>query len=645
MSLHKASPLTFRPAGLTDAIDGTNAAAGGMAILTNLVPNPSTANQFVCRPAAIQITNFGGNVPAEGGIGEFIIGESGIGVGGGGGGVTYGQVTALLVVGTKAIGFIPALTGPLAGHDVPFIYDIALGVFTNINNATAANTPLTQPTTGDWTPPHIESIGTRYVMTHPGYDGVGLFVGWIDVSSYSNSTAMGTTTNTSSQIVYTSDVITTYGYQVGYQIAGVGIPGGAFITNISSDGLTVTISAPATAGGTVATTVTGGTLAGPVYNAGNTAPFALPSRPNWVGQFNGRAYYAVANTAVWSDPLAPLQTTGDGGTAIPVLTLGDNTIVTALVGLPLTNQVSGGTVQSLIAFKGAGGYYQISGDATTTLVSSEVNGSVGTLAPNTICATPTGLAYIAPDGLRYLTLAGTCSEPIGADGDGVNVPFLNAVNPSRMCMAYNENTLRATVQNGNADGQPVAAYWYHLKRKIWTGPHNFPAALIQPYTAGAGNTFIIVATGIVSSLWQSEVIPSAGSTYIENGTSMAFAWQTDLLPDNARMCENLIVETALGVAIPESEVLTILAQDENSNSLNQITLTGGGAGASIWDAFDWGAAVWGSANAAFSQRWLEWTDPLVFKQMNLRITGQSLAGLVLGNLYLKYQPLGYLLPA
>jgi len=35
--------------------------------------------------------------------------------------------------------------------------------------------------------------------------------------------------------------------------------------------------------------------------------------------------------------------------------------------------------------------------------------------------------------------------------------------------------------------------------------------------------------------------------------------------------------------------------------------------------------------------------PLVFKQLSLRMTTQAMAGVVFGNVYLKYQTLGYLL--
>lgn len=623
MALRNAESLTFRPAGLTDAVDGTNAATGGMAVLQDLIPDPSTGNQFVCRPASVQLSNFSGfNTPAQG--------------------------EALLVIGIKAYGFIASSRFP--GRSEPFVYDIVAGTFETIANVTAANCPTTQSTTGDWVPPTVTSIGSRIVFTHPGYDGVTYFIGWLDTSSFNSTGVTGNTHSSNLIDGLSSDVITVNGWQVGQTISGAGIPANTYIASIAADGLSITLSqaATATAAG-VALTVAGGSLAAPLYGAGNTSPIALTSRPNTAGQFNSRAYYGVANAVTLSDALRPTQVSGDGATFVPTVTLGDSTNVTALVGLPLTNQVSGGTTQSLIAFKGAGPFFQITGDPATAtagapLVTSEVNGSVGTLAPNTICGTPAGLAYIAPDGYRELTLAGVCTDPIGADGDGVNVPFLNAISPSRMCAAFNGNVLRVSLQNGDVDGQPFQEYWYHKKRKVWTGPHSFPASLIQPYTGGSGgNTFVLFAQGINGKLWQSQVTPTANSGYTENLVAMGFGWQTVLLPDNGKMAGNAMVETSLAVALPALENLSVLAQDEEGNPLGQISLQGAGAGGSIWDSFLWGGAVWGTSDAPFEQQQLDWTSPLVFKQMSLRITGQSMAQFEIGNLYLKYQILGYLL--
>ena len=60
MGLRNSGPIPFSPSTVTDALDGTNAPPGSMAALVNLVPDPTTANLFICRPAAEEMTDFTG---------------------------------------------------------------------------------------------------------------------------------------------------------------------------------------------------------------------------------------------------------------------------------------------------------------------------------------------------------------------------------------------------------------------------------------------------------------------------------------------------------------------------------------------------------------------------------------------------------
>ncbi|MDE1867930.1 MAG: hypothetical protein KGI08_09515, partial [Thaumarchaeota archaeon] len=50
-------PWRFSPAGLMDTLDETDF-PGACAVLTNLIPDPTTKNSWVCRPAATLLTNF-----------------------------------------------------------------------------------------------------------------------------------------------------------------------------------------------------------------------------------------------------------------------------------------------------------------------------------------------------------------------------------------------------------------------------------------------------------------------------------------------------------------------------------------------------------------------------------------------------------
>lgn len=697
MARRNARPLTIRPKGLSDAIDGSNAFAGAMQQLANLVPSASTAQVFVPRSASVELTDFSGfSTPAG--------------------------ITALLVIGTRAYGMISSAA--YAGRDQPFCYDIETDSFVTISGQSSAKLPTTQATTGDWQPPHMEMIANRIIVTHPGFSGgSGPFFGWIDLTGFSLSTLKGNTTigspvirsingdGTSTPILDgvqpgqvismtgfaagttvvsvtdgTADIATTgdthsnttidnvpasavTASEVGMYISGAGIPAGAYIT-AKPTGTSWTISTATTAtasgiaitvigGGTItvsnnasaannlqAITITGGTFAAPVWGAGNTNVNALTEVPKWVSQFNGRAWYAVGNGVTFSDPLLPLNVNA----ASQVLTLGDDTDVTCSAGLPLNNISVGGIIQSLIAFKGDAIMYQITGDAATNnLAVNALNVSVGTEAPNTVCSTPLGLAFVAPDGLRIIDFSARVSDPLGANGAGVSVPFINALTPSRMCAAFNQNVLRISCQNGQAPSQPVQEFWLHLNEalRIWSGPHTFPAQVIQPYQAPAGASgghgFIAAGYGIDAKLWGSGVNPVSSDIYIENGVQLSGTYETTLAPDTDLMSENRMGQSAIAMALPGGQSVSISCVNEIGTVLNQVTIAAVGAAPSTWGSFVWGAAPWGQATGYFRQYDIPWTGPIVFKQMSIRVVVQSQAGFAVGNLYLKYQPLGYLL--
>jgi hypothetical protein len=48
-----------------------------------------------------------------------------------------------------------------------------------------------------------------------------------------------------------------------------------------------------------------------------------------------------------------------------------------------------------------------------------------------------------------------------------------------------------------------------------------------------------------------------------------------------------------------------------------------------------------ASNTNLTQRGIEWTEPVIFKQMSVRMTGISGSDVRLGNLYMRYQILGY----
>lgn len=608
MPIRGAQSLTFKASGLSDTPDATNTFPGAMSSLKDLIPNPRVRNQFIPRPASTQITNFAGFTTPGQGEGEIVIGNR-----------VYGMIA----------------TGRFAGHSEPFCYDLAAGAFVTIAGPTAANTPTSQPTSGDWTPVTMAMVGNRIMITHPGYNGVTTFVGWIDIRGFTSAGKTGDTHTSTLVDALSANPITT-GWQVGDRITGAGIPANTFIVSLTATSVTLSQAATATAAG-VALTVTSGTRAAPVYGAGQTNTNALAAIPTAVAQFNGRAYYAVNNTLQYSDALLPLTITN----ATQALTLGDDVAINAIIGLPLGNQVIGGVLQSLIAFKGAGSYYQVTGDqATSDLKVDVVNGSVGTLSPLSLAPTPKGVAYVAPDGLRFINLDATSSDPIGNNGGGINVPFTYAVSPTRTAAAFNENLLRISVQNGFAEGQPFEEYWFDMNLGIFTGPHSFPAGLIASYR-GAGSYFVMFAHGIDGKMWASRTKVDASSTYTENAVAMSWIWQTSLMPDNDAMAANQIIQSNLGMTLPASQSITILPLDEGGVTLDTISVAGSGMSGAIWNSFLWGTGIWGGTVTPYREYLLPWHVPLVFKQMMVRIVGQSQSGFSIGNFYTDYQITGY----
>lgn len=375
----------------------------------------------------------------------------------------------------------------------------------------------------------------------------------------------------------------------------------------------------------------------PVWNAGNlTGDVSFVVAPTGVTQFSGRAYYIVnaptAPAVVFSDPLDATNCTN----ANQVLTFGDNIALTAIAGLPLLNQL-GGIVQSCMVFKGVVNIYQITGDAATSNLSiNSLNIATGTLAPNTLAATPKGLAFIAPDGLRVIGFTGQVSDPIGLDGRGVTVPFIYSTVPSRMVAACNGSLLRISTQNGNISTNPQQEYWYDFGRQIWTGPHTFPASLIQPYN----NTFIVAPIAVQASIWRSDPVQSSTSLFVENGTQMAYNWQPVLLPDTDQITNNCTTEATIDLALPPtSNPINITALDQNLSSINSVSIAPVQTVSTIWGAFTWGSgALWGSGAAAnLAPYQIPWTIPIVFSRMAVSITGNSIGGLRIGAYHQRFQ--------
>ena len=170
---------------------------------------------------------------------------------------------------------------------------------------------------------------------------------------------------------------------------------------------------------------------------------------------------------------------------------------------------------------------------------------------------------MAPDGVRLIDFNAKVGDPLGIDGMGVAAPFIYSVVPSRMAAACSGNILRITTQNGLAPCSPTQEFWHDFARGIWSGPHTFPASLIQPYS----NTFVMAPMGVLASLWQSDPVQSATSTYVENGQQMTWNSTCAMLPDTDQMTENSMTEATLDLALSATiPNILVNALDQNGQA-------------------------------------------------------------------------------
>lgn len=375
------------------------------------------------------------------------------------------------------------------------------------------------------------------------------------------------------------------------------------------------------------------------WSGGNlTGLVTFSTAPQAVFNFNGRAYW-ITNppngqpALIFSDVLVPRHVTN----ANQVLTFDDNIPLTALGGLPLSNQL-GGIIQALIVFKGVSNLYQVTGDAATNdLSKNSLNVATGTLAPNSICPTPKGLSFVAPDGLRFIDFNAHVSDPIGVDGMGKTLPFLYSLVPSRMCAAANGSLYRVTTQDASLVGSPFVEYWYDFTRQIWSGPHTFPASCISTYQ----NTFIVAPISKKGALFQSDYVQSSTSSFVENGAQLQFTWTSSMLPDTNQMSENAMIESTIYMALDSSGIYPVYALDQNGAVIQQATIINPTQGTQ-WGGFVWGHALWSGGHNGLFPRRVAWPAPVEFRRMQISVIGNSADAVRIGTMHMKYEKLGYL---
>ena len=152
------------PRGVADTVLGDDSPPGAMASLQNLIHDPTTPGSFICRPANTQLINFSG-LPGSPG--------------------TPGVVTVAYQVGNIIYGLIGITTGTYAGYDLPFAYDTITAAFLPVSGISISKVPVSQATSGAWTPPQMSLTGIDLVVTHIGFPGAltGNYFGWFNVTN------------------------------------------------------------------------------------------------------------------------------------------------------------------------------------------------------------------------------------------------------------------------------------------------------------------------------------------------------------------------------------------------------------------------------------------------------------------------------
>jgi hypothetical protein len=462
------------------------------------------------------------------------------------------------------------------GYDEPFAYNLLSQTYISITGVSSSAVLPASLSAGAWRPPHAEPIGAYVIITHVGFTGSGS------------------------------------------QFFGA-----------------INITTPAT----------------PAWTIQNTTTNALPSVPVWCTAFNSRAYYFCNPTGTTPAVLAsdnfaaggPLSRSG--AVAAVILTFDDNTPLTCGAVMSLTSSVQGGVIQAMYVFKdpsvGTTNIYQVTGDsALTTLIRNALSVQSGTIAPNTVVPTPTGLFFCAPDGLRFIDFNGQINPPVGYSGQGINNPFIYATYPSRMAAACNGSTYRITTQNSNLSGSPNQDWCYDLNKRIWYGPHTFNYGLISAW----GTSFIVTPTLASGNtgFYQSNVVPGASDTFIELGKPMQAIYQTCLAPDRKPIMELSSVKsvfyngygagtTTFNISVLDQQGV-ILAFATNSVTISQVN----------WDQFSWGDNTLINSQSFIGPLDVTWSQPFVFDRAAVLIVVTNItAGLRLANFHLAYSETQY----
>lgn len=376
--------------------------------------------------------------------------------------------------------------------------------------------------------------------------------------------------------------------------------------------------------------------AAPAYSSSNLATNPLTAVPTSVANFNNRAYFAVANTLQFSDPLNPLTRTN----ASQAVTIGDTTPVTVQSGLPIQT-TSGGVIGALVVFKSSQ-IWQVTGDpATNNLALNYISLTTGCIAPRSVVQGPFGIFFAGVDAPYILNFLGTLvplSSKPGMDFPAdLQVPFQNATVPSRISAAFAGNVYRvclATLIQGVAQTND---YWYDIRRKRWTGPHTF----IYDCAAQYGNAFLLSSASQGGAFFISTTIPNSTSVYNDAGDSFLSHLRSANFPKTGQMAEVQVVESTIELASSGLAAnFNLTALGDQGSTLGTCFVQTPPSG-SVWGSFIWGQANW-SSNASIPRVWtIPWPQALVFQKMSIDVSVTPVNETQIGTFFARYQNTGY----
>jgi hypothetical protein len=384
--------------------------------------------------------------------------------------------------------------------------------------------------------------------------------------------------------------------------------------------------------------------AAPAWRSENTTTHLLPSVPTSVVNFNNRAFFACGNALNFTDPLTnPLTITN----ANQVLTLGDTLPIIAQSGLP--NQTTGsGIVQSLTAFKQTQ-IWQITGDyALANLSVNFLSLTVGTQFPRSLQQCPAGLYFVSSGGPYFIDLLGGVRELVASPGESrqpdIQVPFQNAVTPTRWASAYSSSIYRVCGPTVVQGVQSVNDYWFDEHKRRWTGPHSFA------YDCGGAINDIWCLSSAVNpaKLIQGTPVPNSGFPVTNLGLPIAFNLQSSTFPKEGDMFVKQVTQSQIELSSPQSPTtFQISALNERGNVIGGPISITFGTPPPLWGqvGLTWGMGglFWTSSFAALrpNTQPVYWTAPLIFEKMALSVSGTLSGHVGLGTFQARYQKTGY----